>query len=112
MIVFLLLVIIAILLLGASRFLGIVGTILGTLIAVVAAGVGLGSLASAFDMDAADLLMYVLLGCIPLVFVVAVASSAQASSTRKGAAPPKLIPGAPLSREEKRAARRKLRGLE
>lgn len=112
MIVFLLLVIIAILLLGARRFLGIVGTILGTLIAVVAVGVGLGSLASAFDMDAADLLMYALFGCLPLVFVGAVASSAKASSTRKGGAPTKFVPGAPLSREEKRAARRRLRGLE
>ena len=116
MIIFLLLVIIAIMLLGASRFFGIVAAFLGVLVAIIAVGVGLGSIASAFDMEAGDLLMYVLFASLPLLIVWAIASSVPKAKpsrpTEEIAVPQKFVASDPLPQEERKAIRRKLRGLE
>lgn len=57
MIIFLLLVIIAIMLLGASRFLGVVAAIAGFVGLVLAAFFGLYLLASAMGMEVDDIFM-------------------------------------------------------
>ncbi|WP_242152551.1 hypothetical protein [Sphingomonas sp. BAUL-RG-20F-R05-02] len=69
MIVFLLLVIAAILMLGASRFIGIVGIILGTIVGIIAVTVGVAALGSVTGYDSGDVLMWICCAIIPVAVI-------------------------------------------
>jgi hypothetical protein len=79
MVVFLLLVIISILLLGASRFMGVVTAIMGLVAGVLAVFFGAHWIATSTGIDTADFVMYACFAILPIAIIAGVSGAGKTS---------------------------------
>lgn len=110
---FLLLVIVTILLFGASRFIGAVGFVLGGIVALLTVLFGFGAIGRMADTDSGDVLMYQCLAILPVAIIaslmgVGTKSTRPSSSAQSFIAPPPVPKTRFHSRSPSREERKRM----